>query len=344
MIEDEVFQIAHRYLQKVRVGANSELSAICPFHRKPDGSFEKSPSFTMNLAKGVYYCHTCHSAGNFRTFLKNVGVGLSILHTQYTPLLEALQKNRQPDFDPVRAKGLIENNPIPESLLGLFEKCPVPMVDYDLRLQDDDPVFDEALLQAHDIGFDEKHLRITFPLRDLMGNLIGISGRACDGSVPKYKVYDTEYKAFGLPQRAQTRKSSVLWNAHNVYHRVFKGSSRERVVVVEGFKAALWLMQAGIENVVALAGSSVSDYHHWMFERMGAQVLLMFDNDFGGRSGLEKAAPFLARSLDVFVVEYEARQPSSMALEEVVHAVEKRAVDYYLWASKKKLENKNGIR
>lgn len=344
MLEDQVFQIASRYLQRARMGANSEISAICPFHRKSDGSMEKSPSFTMNASKGVFYCHGCHQAGTFRQFLKDVGIGLQVLSTQYGPIIEALQKNRRVDFDPIKAKGLIESNPLPEHILGLFEKCPVPMVDYDQRLQDDDPVFDEAILQANDIGFDEKHLRITFPLRDMMGNLLGISGRACDGSIPRYKVYDTEYKAFGMPQREQTKKSAVLWNAHNVYPRVFKGRGTQRIVVVEGFKAALWLQQAGIQNVVALAGSSISEYHHWMFERMGAQLLLMFDNDFGGDTGLAKAAPHLAKSLDVFVVEYEARQPTSMSLDEVREAVEHRARDYYLWAVKKKMENKNGIR
>lgn len=344
MLEEEVLQIASRYLRKVRTGANSELSAVCPFHRKADGSEEKHPSFTMNLSKGVYYCHTCHSAGNFRQFLKNVGIGLQVLSSQYQPLLDALQKNRAPEFNPVRAKGLIAEDPLPEAILGLFDKCPLPMVDYDLRLQEDDPVFDEALLQKYDIGFDEQHCRITFPLRDMMGNLVGISGRACDGSFPRYKVYTTEYRDFGMPMREETKKSAVLWNAHNVYPRVFKSREKERIVLVEGFKACLWLLQAGIDNVVALAGSSLSDYHHWMLERMGAQVVLMFDNDFGGLNGLQKAAPLLAKSLDVFIVNYEARQPTSMTLEEVRQSVEKNCEDYYLWVGKQKKENQHGLR
>lgn len=338
MIEDEVLQIASRYLRKVRVGANSELAAICPFHRKPGGGEEKNPSFTMNLSKGVYYCHTCHSAGNFRQFLKDVGIGHQVLHTQYAPLIEALQKNRKVDFNPVRAKGIIAEDPLPESVLGLFDKCPLPMVDYELRLQEDDPVFDEALLQRNDIGFDETNVRITFPLRDLLGNLIGISGRACDpAAFPRYKVYDTEYRHWGLPAREQTKKSSMLWNAHRVYPRVYRSRGKERVFLVEGFKACLWLQQAGVENVIALAGSSVSDYHQWILERMGARVALMFDNDFGGQNGLAKAAPHLAKSLDVDIVQYEARQPTSMTLEELTETLDKRVVDYYLWAAKKKM-------
>lgn len=345
MLEDEVFQIASRHLKRAKMGAQSEISAICPFHRKPGGGEEKNPSFTLNASKGVYYCHTCHSSGTFRQFLKDVGVGLQIISLQYGPLIEALQKNRKKDFDPVRAKGLLEENPLPEYILGLFDTCPLPMVDPEFRLQEDDPVFDEKILQRMDIGFDEKHCRITFPLRDLMGNLIGISGRACDPSTfPRYKVYDTEYKEFGLPQREQTKKSTVLWNAHNVYSRVFRGSSREIIYVVEGFKALLWLLQAGIDNVVALAGSSVSEFHHWIFERMGARLALMFDNDFGGENGLLKAAPLLAKSLDVDIVQYEARQPTSMTLEEVRFATEKCRKDYYLWVSNKRMELKNGIR
>lgn len=346
MLEDEVFNVASRFLRKIRRGANSEISAICPFHRKADGSEEKHPSFTMNLSKGVYYCHTCHERGNMRTFLKNMGVGLTVLHNQYAPLLEALQKNHvAPTFNPTQARHIVTETPLPEAILGLFEKCPLPMVDPDYRLNEDDPVYDEALLQKYDIGFDEIHGRITFPLRDLAGNLMGISGRACDPSVrPRYKVYDTEYTAFDMPARAQTKKSSILWNAHNVYPHVYRGSSKERVVLVEGFKACLWLLQAGIPNVVALAGSSLSEYHIWILERMGAQVLLMFDNDLAGQSGLLKTAPQLARSLDVFIVNYEGRQPTNLTQEEVRQSVEKNCEDYYLWVTRQKKERNHGIR
>lgn len=346
MLEDEVFQIAGRFLRGLKRGAGSECSAFCPFHRKADGSEERHPSFSLNLSKGVYNCFTCHEAGTFRTFLKNMGIGLTVLHGQYSVLLEALQKNHTaPVFDPIRAKGIVSESPIKESILGLFEKCPLPMVDPEFRLNDDDPVFDEALLQKHDIGFDDVHNRITFPLRDLFGNLMGISGRAVDPDTwPRYKVYDDEYVKWGFPKRAQTKKSSILWNAHNIYPHVFRGTAKERVVLVEGFKACLWLMQAGVPNVVSLAGSSLSKYHMWIFERMGAQVLLMFDNDEAGRAGLEKTAPILAKSLDVFVVNYEGRQPTNLGLIEAQVAVESRCENYYLWSIRKKKESTNGIR
>lgn len=347
MIEDEVFQIADRLLRRAKRAGNSEMSALCPFHRKADGSEEKHASFTMNLSKGVYYCHTCHERGNFRSFLRNMGVNHTVLHSQYSVIIEALQKNHvTPAFNPTRAKHIVTETPLAESVLGLFDKCPLPMVDEAFKLADDDPVYDEALLRKHDIGFDEVHGRITFPLRDLIGNLMGISGRACDPSAwPRYKVYDNEYTAFDLPAREQTKKSSILWNAHNVYPHIYRGSSKERVVLVEGFKGCLWLLQAGIQNVVSLAGSSLSEYHVWILERMGAQVLLMFDNDFAGQSGLRKSAPLLARSLDVFIVNYEGRQPTNLSLEGVQSAVEKNCEDYYLWAiRKKKEETTHGIR
>lgn len=344
MVEEEVFQIAARYLKGVKRGANGELSALCPFHRKQNGAMEKRASFTMNLSKGVFFCHTCHESGNFRTFLKYVGVALTVLHNQYAPLLDALSKNRAPQFNPLKPKHLISEEPLPEAILGLFEKCPLPLVDPEYRLQDDDPVFDEALLQRHDVGFDEKFQRITFPLRDIEGNLIGISGRNCLPGGGRYKVYDWEFKEFGMPMRQGTKKSAILWNAHNVYEGVFRGGPKQRVVLVEGFKACLWLLQAGINNTMALAGSSMSNYHQWILERMGAQVVLMFDNDQAGRDGLLAAAPILAKSLDVYVVQYEAKQPTSMTLDEVREAVEKNCVDYYLWVTKQKKEMNHGVR
>jgi DNA primase len=352
MLEDEVFQIATRYLKRARRGANSELSASCPFHRKADGSEEKSPSFNLNLSKGVYYCHSCHVSGNFMAFLREVGLPRDVVAVQYEPLLDALRKNRAPDFNPLTPARVFNQEPMKEAVLGLFEECPLALVDPDQRIDVDDPVFDEALLQRQDIGYDRKHHRITFPLRDLQGNLIGISGRTTIDEQPRYKVYTTEYAEFELPVREATSKGSILWNAHNIYSGVFYGPPTEHVVIVEGFKACLWLLQAGVRNTVAMLGSGMSEQQQWILERMGARVYLMLDNDKAGQNALcgyisEKTgrwrpgiAETLSKSLDVFIVPYTARQPTGLQLEEV-HAAIAAAEDYYVWNTKNSKRKNN---
>jgi hypothetical protein len=192
MLQEEVLGLAGRYLKKLRRVGNDNISAICPFHVKSNGAEEKSPSFSMSLSKGVWHCFTCQMSGTFGMFLRDVGVSRVTITNQFGEILEALRKNHGPLFDPMRPK-VVEADPLPESMLGLFEKCPVHMVDAEaaLELDPDDPVvFDEDLLQQYDVGFDDVHQRITFPIRDLAGGLIGISGRTINGAIPRYKVYD----------------------------------------------------------------------------------------------------------------------------------------------------------
>lgn len=353
MLQEEVFGLASRHLKKIRRVGNDNISAICPFHVKTNGAEERSPSFSMSLSKGVWHCFTCQMSGTFGTFLRDVGISRATITFQFGEILEALRKNHGPLFDPMRPK-VVEPDPLPESMLGLFEKCPVHMVDPEaaLDLDPDDPVvFEEELLQQYDVGFDEKHMRITFPIRDLAGGLIGISGRTVVGDLPRYKVYDTEYEVLGYGARSQTHKGSVIWNAHRVYPSVFFGSSDQFVLVVEGFRGCLWAIQSGVRNSMALLGSSLSKQQRWILERMGCRVYLMLDNDDAGRRALRGQvvngrkrpgiAEQLVRSLDVSIVQYSGKQPTRLTSEELCAAVN-NAVDYYSWVNQK--ESVHGIR
>ena len=71
----QVLEAAQRHLKRVSRSGSENIMAICPFHRKRDGSEETSPSFSMSLTKGVYYCHSCHERGTFKKFLTQMGVG-----------------------------------------------------------------------------------------------------------------------------------------------------------------------------------------------------------------------------------------------------------------------------
>ena len=352
MLQEEVLALASQHLKKIRRVGNDNISAICPFHVKADGSEERGPSFSMSLSKGVWHCFTCQMSGTFHTFLHDVGISRGTISTRYGELLDALRKNHGPIFDPMRPK-VVELDPLPEAMLGLFEKCPVHMVDPDaaLDLDPDDPVvFDENILQKYDIGFDEMHSRITFPIRDLAGGLIGISGRTVNNSYPRYKVYDTEYVDLGYAARGPARKGTVLWNAHRVYPSVFFGSPDQFVLVVEGFRGCLWAIEAGVKNTVALLGSSLSKQQRWILERMGCRVYLMLDNDDAGRRALRGSeengqkrpgiAEQLVRSLDVSIVEYSGKQPTKLTQEQLCAAVN-NATDYYTWVIR---EKKHGVR
>ncbi len=307
----EVLAILRAHTKRVKYPVGDNVSAACPFHRKADGSYERHPSFTINVNNGLWQCWACGARGNLRTFLREVGVPRELIERQYAPLLEDLRARAPAEFDPTRPN-VFADEPVDESVLGLFDRCPLPL------LEDG---FDEELLRRYDVGFDEKHMRITFPMRDLAGTLLGISGRGVLHWQERYKVYDKEYTDFGLPAREQVKKGRVLWNAHNVYPVQFRAREPRPTIVVEGFKACLRMIQHGFLDTVALLGSSLSDQQLWILERMGGPVYLMLDNNEAGFKGTLRAAARTSPSLPTFIVEYETEQPDQLTREGAEAAV-----------------------
>jgi DNA primase len=118
---------------------------------------------------------------------------------------------------------------------------------------------------------------------------------------------------------------------------------QDYVVAVEGFKADMWVWQAGITSVVALLGSYMSWEQGWILERMGAPVYLFLDNNNAGWSGQLDAAKRLTKAgLRTHIVQYpprlledEGAQPDSLSSDEVVEQVA-RAPRYEEWLYKRR--------
>jgi DNA primase len=323
----DIRSIAGQFLNKVRKSGPENIMALCPFHVKADGSEEKNPSFAMSLTNGLWFCHSCQSSGNLFTFLRDIGLSRQQIDLHYRITIDAASKNIPPKLDPLNTS-LVSANPIEEGVLGIFDNCPLSL------LEDG---FQEETLRHFGVGFDMHHTRITYPIRDLAGNLVGISGRAMVDVWPKYKIYEKEYEIFGLPARINWDKSSCLWNANDVYPQLFFQNNPSYIVIVEGFKACMWLWQCGIKNVVALVGTYLSPQHQWILERLGAPVYLFLDNNYPGQKGIRKAGDKLTRSLRVNVIEYPERlmdeddaQPDSLTPEEVM-AQWHTAASYFTW-------------
>lgn len=318
---DSVYAIAERYLHKVKRSGPDNIMALCPFHDNRD-----TPSFTMSLSKGLYFCFSCEARGNLMTFLREVGVSRGQIEMQYGFLLEELTRHRPKKVDPLRPDlAPLQNTELPEALLGIFDKCPLGLVQEG---------FEESLLQKLEIGFDDKHMRITFPLRDLDGRLVGISGRAVNDERPKYKVYDLEFKDFDLPPH-KTHKSHLLWNGHLVLPQTYFCPS-SYVVVVEGFKACMQFLQAGVPGTVAILGSFMSDRQRQMLERMASEVYIMLDDNEAGMRGTVFSGMKLG--VPTRVVTYptgkpagpKGLQPSDLNTEELLLALSE-AKDFYRW-------------
>jgi DNA primase len=310
-MSESLKQLLSPYLEKSKPSGNENVLAICPFHRKPDGSKERNPSFSMNVYNGLWHCFSCHAGGNLYTFLRDVGVSRHEIDRDYKDHIEQARSRGPKTVEYAELEEPTDDPPLPESFLGLFDYCPTVLTD---------DGFPPELLRSFDVGFDLKHLRITFPLRDHEGRLVGISGRALEDINPRYKVYDTEYLDFGMPKR-HLKKGALIWNLHAVLARWSFIAHKDRyLIVTEGYKATMRVVQAGLPNTGALMGSSVTHQQKRLLSRLGCPIYLMFDNDIPGREGQASVGRKLCNSSLLRVMSYDAQQPSDLSLQEIQEA------------------------
>jgi len=327
-MRDTVRHAAERYLRFVKMSGPNNIGGPCPFHK---GGLEKNPSFYIHLDTGVYFCHSCHAKGTFIQFLRAMGSSPE----EVDAILELSRRQPKRIYDPSRdtlGRGEIILN---EALLGVFEYCPVGLVN---------DGFDERLLKKLEIGFDLEQQRITFPIRDLYGNLVGISGRTVVDEFPRYKVYkahDLVKYAPDIPEvkaryeRYDIKNHHFLWNMHNVWPQAFHGAL-DTVIVVEGYKACIWMLQQDIENVVALQGSRMTMVQERVLSCLGGTVMLFLDNNKAGREGsVDTGARLRRRGLEVLVCSYpeecdERAQPDNLTKPDILGVLD-AAEDWHHW-------------
>jgi DNA primase len=296
-MREHVLALVQRHLPdyRLRPSGGSNYQTKCPFHKEGK---ERTPSFSINVDKGVFQCFTCHVTGGIKRLLYLLGVpraSIDIETQVIQPFLdrqrEILRVERQYTFtrhDPFKTEFLLD-----EGILGVFDWMPV-------RLVGDG--FDPQLLHALEVGYDRQNERITYPLRDLYGNLAGFSGGATlPTQEPKYKVYqggrramdgktwiegdlgdwfDEKYPGY------RCENHDFLWNYDKVYHQLIETSDRgARLYLVEGFKACMWMLQCGYWSTVALMGSYISEKQQRLLHRLGCTIVLLLDNDEAGRKG-----------------------------------------------------------
>lgn len=308
-MREQILALLQQHLPgPLRQGAGGNILTKCPFHK---GGQEKRPSFSVNPELGVFQCFTCHVAGDVRYLLKLLGLPRSQIDMELLSIQPQLDENRRriefekqhifTNNDPFKAKQVL-----PEALLGVFEWCPTLLVEQG---------FDPHLLQDMEVGYDRMNHRITYPLRDMYGNLAGISGgRTMLSQDPKYKVYQGGYRDEKTHRKVigdfgewfdeqfpgyRCENHDLLWNFNRVYPRVSESVSDQddTVFLVEGFKACLWMIQSGYMNSVALMGSYISETQQRMVHRLGGDVMLLFDNDEAGRRATERIGRLLWRPL-----------------------------------------------
>jgi DNA primase len=325
---DTLFQIAPQLLEGMKAGPN-HVMIRCPFHA---GGMEKTGSCAVATWKPTFYCHGCHESGHVARLLKHFGLGKHAIDV-ILPRDETYQKQDNSvaarmlhGASLFRGKYVLD-----EAILDYYRLMPTSLKNAGFKVD---------TLRHFEVGFDNKNVRITYPLRSVFGELLGVSGGTVIGAVPKYRIYENELKQrtdVHVPSdySMEEAKSGILWHSHIVRPLFFlQNSGRDEMIITEGFKACMWTWQAGLQDVVAAVGSYITQTHAELIARATRKVCMLFDNNEAGIHGTHQGAQaLLQKGIDVTVGRYpDAReQPDDLAAEEVRECIEDKLL-YREWA------------
>jgi DNA primase len=142
-------------------------------------------------------------------------------------------------------------------------------------------------------SYDRFRDRVMFPIRDVQGRTVGFGGRILPSSpyaerAPKY-YNSTETPLFS--------KSEQLYGIDQARQAATKTGY---LAIVEGYTDVLMAHQSGIANVVATMGTALNARHVAQLRRLAGRVVLVFDADAGGDTGVDRALQiFVSHDLDL---------------------------------------------
>jgi len=166
--------------------------------------------------------------------------------------------------------------------------------------------------------FDRFRDRITFPIRDLAGDVIAFGGRRLNDrrvDMPKY---------LNSPETALFDKGSTLYGLYEAQDAI---RARDLVVVMEGYLDVISCAQAGCEACVSTLGTACSPAHLEQLFALTSRVVFCFDGDAAGRRAAERALqvalPWTSRDRTVtFVFLDPKHDPDSLVREHGLQALE----------------------
>lgn len=188
-----------------------------------------------------------------------------------------------------------------------------------------------GLLRRSDDGrtYDMFRRRLLFPVHNPYGHVVAFGGRVLDDSLPKY---------INSPESDLYHKGQTLYGLYAAKNSMRR---QRQVVVVEGYFDHLALVQAGVENVVATCGTSLTPEHAKLLKRYVDTVVLLFDQDKAGKAACFRALPILLEAgLHIQYLSLEAEEdPDSFLRQHGREAFDARlararsALGYYMQES-----------
>lgn len=348
----DIVEVVSDFVSLKRRGAN--YIGLCPFHN------ERTPSFSVSRSKGICKCFSCGKGGapvNFLMELEQMSYQEALrwlankYHIEIKEREETDEERRQAsereqmfavnefalnhfrhnltDTDDGRDIGLayFRQRGISDAMVERFRLGYAIDRSDDLRSAaihagyKDEYLEKTGLTIRNEQGrvYDRFRGRVIYPVHSLSGKVVAFGGRTLrtDKSMAKY---------VNSPESAIYRKSFELYGMYQARQAIAKA---DKCILVEGYMDVISMHQAGIQNVVASSGTSLTDGQIRMIHRFTQNVTVIYDSDAAGiKASLRGIDLLLAEGLNIKVLLLpDGDDPDSFAQHNPAEVVEKYILD-----------------
>ena len=335
------------------------MLGLCPFHN------EKTPSFTVSPAKGIYKCFGCGKAGSSVSFI------MEHEHKSYPEALKYLARKYQIDVEEEEqtAEQIAQYNER-ESMLQIVDFAAKYFADqmwetemgksvalnyftergmttqmikkFQLGYSPDEwsALTDHAVKNSHDLQLLEKTGLTIIRENDkkfdrfkgrVMFPIHNLTGQVIGFGGRTLSTDKKQAKYLNSPESDLYHKSKVLYGIYFARNEMVK---QDNCFLVEGYTDVISLFDSGIENVVASSGTALTTDQIKLIKRFTPNITVLYDGDFAGiKAGLRGIDMILAEGMNVRVVMFpEGEDPDSFARahtsSEVLDYITNQAQDF----------------
>lgn len=320
----KVEEVVNDFVNLKKRGSN--LLGLCPFHN------EKTPSFNVSPSKNIYKCFGCGKAGGPVNFVMeheklSFPEAIKFLARKYNITLEEISDTKSSEqyqeelkhesysiineyAATIYQKALFED-PMGQAVgMGYFKErgfLDTTIKAFQLGYAPEKKDFLVSRLKdqgynlqyIEEIGLTNKNgndfftNRVIFPIHSVAGKVIAFSGR-------KLGAQDFGPKYINSKETPLYYKSKVLYGIHLAKAQI---RAKDECLLVEGYTDVISLYQAGIQNVVASSGTSLTEDQIRLIKRFTSNIKVVYDGDPAGiKAALRALDMILEEGLNVRIV------------------------------------------
>lgn len=330
-------EVVGDFVQLKKRGVN--LLGLCPFHN------EKTPSFTVSPSKGIFKCFGCGKAGNSVNFIMEhekysypealrylAGkYGIQIEEEEPTPEQRQAETEREALFSihtfaqkfftdtmlnteeglSIGRSYFMERG-FREDIISKFQLGYSPAAWDSLTKHALKSGYKKDLLVSAGVTiekegklYDRFRERVIFPIHNLTGKVIGFGGRILISDKTKAKYVNS-------PETEIYNKSKSLYGIYFARNSIVQ---KDNCLLVEGYTDVISLHQAGIENVVASSGTSLTTEQIRLISKFTRNITILYDGDPAGiKASFRGIDMILEQGMNVKIVLFpDGEDPDSYA-------------------------------